>query len=312
MLPAIRHFPEPVETGPADRNPAVVYLSRLTSPASRASMRQALRTLARLLGAVDPESAPWHTLRYPHTAAIRARLAEAYAPATANQMLCALRGVLREAWRLGLMGDEDYHRARDVAAVKGSALPAGRAARAEEVGRLMQACRSDPGPAGARDAALLAILFGAGLRRAEAAALMLSDYRESDRLLLVRVGKGRRGREVPIGDEAAAAICAWIAVRGSEPGALLCRVNRGGRIAVRALTPQAVRNALGKRSAAAGVPGFSPHSCRRTYVTGLLEAGVDIATVADLAGHANVQTTRRYDRRGDEARRRAAGLVRLG
>src|SRR5437016_4867083 len=93
----------------ADRHPALVYLARL-SPGSRRTMRQGLDAVARLLtaGACDALTLDWAALRYQHTAAIRTRLAEAYAPATANKVLAALRGVLKEAWRLGLMGAEDH------------------------------------------------------------------------------------------------------------------------------------------------------------------------------------------------------------
>jgi hypothetical protein len=83
---------------PADRYPALVYLARLAT-GSRRTMRQSLDVVAGLLtdGEADHETFPWEQLRYQHTAAVRAVLQEQYAPATANKILSALRGVLEEA-----------------------------------------------------------------------------------------------------------------------------------------------------------------------------------------------------------------------
>jgi len=64
-----------------------------------------------------------------------------------------------------------------------------------------------------------------------------------------------------------------------------------------------------KRGSEAGVPGFAAHDLRRTYVSTLLDQGVDLSLASDLAGHNSPTTTRRYDRRGERARHRAAAAL---
>jgi site-specific recombinase XerD len=295
---------------PPDRHPATVYLARL-APGSRRTMRAALETIAHLLsgGQATAASLAWGALRYQHTAAVRSAVAERYAPATANKLLAALRGVLHEAWRLGDLEAEAYQRAADLPTVRGQRLPRGRALAMGELRALFQVCQVDRTPAGARDAALLAVLYGSGLRRAEVVALDLRDYEAETNALRIRSGKGRKDRLSYVTEGSARALAAWLAVRGLDPGPLLCPVTKGRRLVRRRLTDQAVLWVLRKRAAAATVTPFSPHDLRRTFISLLLDAGADLATVQRLAGHANVQTTARYDRRGEAATRRAVALL---
>ena len=99
-------------TGEPSLNPMAVYLSQL-SPSSRRTMRGALETIAKIVsaGEFDAINFPWADLRYQHTQAIDAQLTERYALSNANKMMAALSRVLEEAWKLGLMSAEDYHRA---------------------------------------------------------------------------------------------------------------------------------------------------------------------------------------------------------
>ena len=64
---------------------------------------------------------------HPETAAVRSALTERYAPNTSKRMLAALRGVLKECWRLGMMAHHEYVRTADIAAVRGQLPPRGRA-----------------------------------------------------------------------------------------------------------------------------------------------------------------------------------------
>lgn len=292
----------------ADQNAAAVYLASL-APGSRRTMQNALAQIAEhIAGNRDPFGFEWHALRFQHTAAIRSKLAEHYNAATANKMLCALRGVLKSAWRLQQMTAEDYTRARDIAPIKGTRLPRGRALTPGEIAALLNVCAQDASAAGARDAALIAVMRVCGPRRAEIASLELADYDPTAGTIRI-LGKGNKERSAPITQGAADALQDWLTVRGTHPGALFHPITKAGEVQRRHMTAQAVYDVLAKRATAAGITNLSPHDMRRTFVSDLLDAGADIATVQQLAGHANVQTTARYDRRGEHAKRKAVELL---
>ncbi len=295
---------------PPDQRPARVYLARL-GEGSRRTMRTALETLATLLTGdrCDADTLDWSRIRYQHTAALRAVLLERYQPATANKHLAALRGVLREAWQLGQIGAEDYHRAVNVRVVKATTLPRGRALTRRELRALFRVCQQDVRPSGARDAALLAVLYGAGLRRSEVVGLDVADYELETGTLTIRAAKGRKDRLAYTTNGSRAALGAWLNLRATEPGPLFWPVDQAGRMTARQMTSQSILEILERRARQAHVARFSPHDLRRTFISDLLDAGADITTVAALAGHANVTTTARYDRRGEETRRRTAELL---
>ena len=95
-----------------------------------------------------------------------------------------------------------------------------------------------------------------------------------------------------------------IRVRCSNP------INKGGAVQRgKGMTAQAIYKMLMKRGAEAGVKSFSPHDFRRTVAGDMLDRNVDIVTVAKLAGHSDVKTTARYDRRPETTKRDAAGKL---
>jgi integrase len=124
-------------------------------------------------------------------------------------------------------------------------------------------------------------------------------------------GKGDTERLVPLEAGVAAALADWISVRGTSVGPLLYPVRKGGKVELRRMSAQAIYDALLKRGHAARIPSLSPHDLRRTFASDLLDVSGDVSAVQRLLGHANVQTTMRYDRRGEAAKRKAINLLHL-
>lgn len=292
---------------PLDRNPAAVYIASLGSPSGRRSQAQALRVISEIFHTA-PDALDWSALRYQHTAMIRSQLSQSYAPATANKFISALKQVLKHAWLLGQMSADDYQRAIQLDPVHGETLPAGRELSTNELRSLLDACRRDTSPIGIRDTAIIALLYSTGLRREEIATLQLEDY--SDGVLKI-TGKLNKQRTAHVVNGSLTALNAWLAIRGSTPGSLFLSIRKGGKISDGFKDAQAIWFILAKRAAEAGVTNISPHDFRRTFVSDLLDAGADIVTVSRMAGHSNVKTTARYDRRPEEAKKRAAQLLHI-
>lgn len=310
---------------PASLQPALVYLAAL-APGSRPTMASSLQLVAEILttGACDLESMPWHLLRRPHLNAVREWLQENRSPATANRVLAAVRGVLKNAWELGLLDAESYHRAVAVKNLKATQADraTGRALSTGEVRELMSACLADEGAVGLRDGLIIVLGVYGGLRRAEIAGLDVADVDFEDEQLTIR-GKRRKTRVLPLVGGMLDLLADWVHVRGGSTGsptgstpstgsgaesALLIRVRKGGEMLYERLSVQAIHEIVQRRGEQAGVRKFSSHDLRRSFAGDLLDAGADIATVADLMGHSNVQTTRLYDRRGQRARVKAMGM----
>lgn len=202
-----------------------------------------------------------------------------------------------------------YPRAIAIERKTGQRLLTGRALSIWEVQALFHVCAQDKSVKGSRDAALIAVLYSAGLRRSEVVAVDLADWSEQENCLIVRSGKGDKDRTNYLNSGATAALLDWLVWRGGDLGALFYPTRKGGKVKARPMTDQAVLDILRQRGKEAKVAHFSPHDLRRTFASNLIDAGVDIVTVQNLMGHASPVTTAHYDRRGEEAKRRAASLL---
>jgi integrase/recombinase XerD len=161
---------------------------------------------------------------------------------------------------------------------------------AEEVERLLRA--PDPAePQGARDAAVLELLYSCGLRVSELSALKMKelDFAESE----VRVlGKGSKTRLVPVGIDALQKIQHWLTLR-SQLNPVVSNVfvsSRGrvlSRLAIWKLVKAAARNAMIAKD-------LTPHTLRHSFATHLLDHGADLRAVQEMLGHSSITTTQIY------------------
>jgi site-specific recombinase XerD len=134
-------------------------------------------------------------------------------------------------------------------------------------------------PAGSRDATIIEVLYGAGLRGCELRALNIEDIDLDARIVRVRRGKGGKTRVVPIGAAAVAALRAFIGER------------RDGRLFV--ISARSLRRVVARAARRIGAR-FSPHRLRHAFATHLLQRGAQLDEVRQLLGHAWLDTTQLY------------------
>jgi integrase/recombinase XerD len=163
-----------------------------------------------------------------------------------------------------------------------------------EVAALIEAAAAAPPPEGLRDAALVELLYGSGLRASEVITLPRAAFRAGTEALLVR-GKGGKERLVPLGPRARAAVAAMLvaeAARKRPPSRWLFPA----RGAAGHLTRQTLGLVVKRAALAAGIDParVSPHVLRHAFATHLLEGGADLRVLQTLLGHADIATTEIY------------------
>jgi site-specific recombinase XerD len=183
---------------------------------------------------------------------------------------------------------------------------AGRSLTAGELRALFLCCAEDPTPAGVRDAALLGVSYGAGLRISEVVGPDLSDYELESGAIRVHESKGRKSRTAYARGVAREAVDACVEIRGPEAGPRFGPITQRGQLCVRAMSDRALFKTFQKQREQARIRPFSPHDLLRTFAGDLLDSGADLSTVQDLMGHADPRTTKGYDRRGERRKRDAA------
>jgi integrase/recombinase XerC len=293
------------------RNPLTLYLARL-APSSQLTMRYVLQDAADRLGfeEINLEDIDWHLLQPEHVMALVAVLREdGYAPNTSSLYVNAVRGVMNEAWRISLISQEHLLKMRSVKATAGTRLSQGRNLRRTLIRELMDVCAADPRPQGLRDAAVIGILYGSGMRKSESVNLDLAQVNFAERSLRV-TGKGNKELLKYAPAWAFAKLQAWLEFRreqlkeGEQDDSFLFnRIRRGSHITRERITKHAIYYIARQRGEQVGVK-IMPHDFRRSFITRVIEEH-DLSIAQKLAHHTNIQTTASYDVRDDNERRRA-------
>jgi len=164
----------------------------------------------------------------------------------------------------------------------------------DEIAHLVE-MPDDSAPLGARDRAILELLYATGVRVSELTAIDFDDLDLGEAMMRVR-GKGKKERMVPVGSKAVAAVRSYLRRRGElEPrpgsgGDALFLNFRGTRLNVRS-----VRRIVNRYiHECAIVRKVSPHTLRHSFATHLLDAGADLRSIQELLGHVSLSTTQRY------------------
>jgi integrase/recombinase XerD len=284
-----------------------IYLLSLQSLESRKTMICFLNRIALLTQQLKcHKKIDWSALHYEDILELLSTLrAEGKAPSTINSYLSAVKGAAREAWRKQQLTTQHYTHIKEIKRVKGIRESKGRALELDELNQLINHCSAQNSPICIRDAAMIAVIYAAGLRREECAKLKRSDLNLNDSSLRI-LGKGNKERKNYLCARSMELLNRYLLIRGSASGPLFYRGIKSGVLIAHGISSQAVYDILARRQKAAGVEHLTPHDLRRTFATNLLLNGIDIFTVQDLMGHANVDTTKHYDHRKKETSKVAA------
>lgn len=278
------------------------------SGSSRVTMRYALRMVANSLGMSEDrpvDELPWHTLTASAVEDVKETLnSSGLSPRTVRLYLQAVRALCRAMYIRGLMRGDDYQLIKEVKMPKGrNRVGRGRAVENKYRDKLIENCIRDERIQGVRDAALIAMFFGSGMRRAEVVSIKCEDLNlnEGEVKVVVKGGdtvfKYLTGWSIPY-------IRQWVEVRNAKlknpKGPLFSRIIKSGKVQEAAITGRGAYYLLRERSLSAGLPFIvKPHDARRTMGTLIIAEHGDIIAQRVL-GHANLATTAIYDKRSDD------------
>jgi integrase len=220
---------------------------------------------------------------------------ENFSPSTINVRMSAIRKLVGEARRNGLIGLEEAANLTDVPNVRQKGTRLGHWLTREQARELL-AVPDRSKIKGKRDYVILALLVGCALRRQELASLKIEDIQLRDgRWVIIDLrGKGGRIRTVAVPIWVKQGIDAWIAEAKIEKGSLLRPLSKSGKMVGDELGDWAVWSVVEQSSKQIGIEHFGAHDLRRSCAKLCRKNGGDLEQIKFLLGHSSIQTTERY------------------
>jgi site-specific recombinase XerD len=217
------------------------------------------------------------------------------APSSVNQRLSAIRKLALEAADNGALDPQVASGIRAVRGARREGRRTGNWLTRDQAQMWLNAPKAGT-LKGLRDRALLAVLIGCGLRRAEAANLSFDhvQQREGRWVLVDLIGKRDKIRSVPMHNWTKAAIDAWSSASDVTDGLVFRAVNKGDRVMGGGITPQAIYNIIVSYAAELENKGVAPHDLRRTFAKLAHKGGAAIDQIQLSLGHESIQTTEDY------------------
>lgn len=342
--------PVPLPASRAASNSGVEhYLDSLGTEESRRSVKSALNTIALLCGYETYQQLDWSTMTVHHIQKMgvilsltaeqidrlisedpSARQAFEYFAAyrrrakpnwqwkpislsAHRRMVSVCKGVARSVYLFGGMEDRQYNLIQNIKNPQGRRVRRRKLAfSADDVVALLQELSAQGTATGARDAAVLGLLYGCGLRRDEVRTLTLKDV-DLGAGKVYCIGKRNKEREIPLLDGVALLLKNWMLWRGDTPGAFILQINKSDNIKrelnglgeLKHGSQNFIYRIVKKVFERRGMTSVAPHDLRRAFATSLINNDAGIGDVASLLGHANIETTRIYTLEDEERLRRA-------
>ena len=214
---------------------------------------------------------------------------------TINVKLAAVRKLVNEAKRVGVIGAEEASQMYDIPNIRQNGVRLGNWLTKEQARELL-AVPDRCTLKGKRDYVILALLTACALRRNELAMLDIEtiQLREGRWVLADLCGKGRRIRTVAVPMWVKQGINAWMTTAKIEDGRLLRQVSKSGKVQGDGLSDWAVWSVVEQAAKQIGVERFGAHDLRRTCAKLCRKAGGDLEQIKFLLGHSSIQTTERY------------------